>query len=80
MQGIGGEVDRSESVEPILLRVERAAELTGISRAKAYALVASGEWPSVTIGRCRRVPLEGLRSWAQRQAARVSVLNDGRSG
>ena len=70
---------RVERVEPILLRVERAAELTSISQAKAYTLVASGEWPSVTIGRCRRVPLEGLRRWVVRQAARPPEPADGGS-
>ena len=35
----------------LLLRVEEAAHLLAISRTKAYALVATGELPSVTIGR-----------------------------
>jgi excisionase family DNA binding protein len=55
-------------LERLLLRVSEAATLTGIGRSKAYELVASGEWPSVTIGRSVRVPLAGLRTWiAQRE-------------
>ncbi len=52
--------------ERLLLRVDEAAELASISRALAYRLVATGTWPSVTIGRSRRVPLEGLRAWVHR--------------
>ncbi len=62
-------MDRSERLEPLLVRIERAAELTAISRAKAYQLVASGEWPSLRIGRSRRIPLVGLRSWLERRTA-----------
>lgn len=58
---------RAPGLEPLLLRVSEAAALTGLGRSKAYELVASGEWPSVTIGRCVRVPLAGLRAWVERQ-------------
>ncbi len=46
-----------------LLRVEEAAEMLGISRARAYELAASGVIPSVQIGRLRRVPLRQLEEW-----------------
>lgn len=57
-------------VERLLLRIPEAAELAGVGRTTAYALVASGEWPSVAIGRAVRVPLAGLREWV---AVRTSV-------
>lgn len=50
-------------MERILIRVEEAANLATISRARAYELVASGEWPSLTIGRSRRIPLADLQAW-----------------
>jgi excisionase family DNA binding protein len=53
----------------LLLRVEEAAEMCGISRAKAYELVVSGQWPSVQIGRSRRVPLEKLKACLAAQVA-----------
>ncbi len=56
-----------EPLERLLLRVPEAAAMTGIGRSKAYELVASGEWPSVTIGRCVRIPLAGLREWVARR-------------
>lgn len=40
-----------------------------------YALVASGEVPSVTIGRLRRVPAEALKEYvAARTQAPVSTV------
>jgi excisionase family DNA binding protein len=53
--------------ERLLLRVPEAAKMTGLGLTKAYELVATGEWPSVTIGRCVRVPLAGLRLWVERR-------------
>jgi excisionase family DNA binding protein len=47
-------------MERLLLTVEEAAERLSIGRTKAYELMASGELESVTIGRCRRVPVEAL--------------------
>lgn len=48
-------------MEPILLRVSEVAPLLGVSRSKAYELVARGEIPSVRIGGLMRVPLADLR-------------------
>ncbi|MES9606174.1 excisionase family DNA-binding protein [Actinomadura sp. NPDC000929] len=43
-----------------LLTVEEAAKRLRIGRTKMYALIASGEVESVTIGTLRRVPPECL--------------------
>ena len=51
--------------EPWLLRVEEAARLLGLGRSKVYELVRSGEIPSITIGRSRRVPVNELRRWTE---------------
>jgi excisionase family DNA binding protein len=50
-------------VERLLLRVNEAAELLGISRSKAYELVAAEVIPAIRIGSSVRVPLEELRVW-----------------
>ena len=52
-------------MDRILLKVSEAAAMCGIGRSKAYLLVASGEWPTVRIGRSVRVPLEELREWVR---------------
>jgi excisionase family DNA binding protein len=57
-------------VERLLLRVEEAAERTGLSRSKGYELVATGDWPSVKVGRSRRVPLASLMAWINRELER----------
>ena len=40
--------------------------LTGLSRAKAYGMVAAGEMPVVRMGRSVRVSLLALRQWVAR--------------
>jgi len=46
-----------------LLRINEAAEYAAIGRTVAYRLIGRGEWPTVTIGRSRRVPLKDLEAW-----------------
>ncbi|WP_316959738.1 helix-turn-helix domain-containing protein [Streptomyces sp. TRM68367] len=54
----------------VALTVEEAARRLGVGRTTMYALLASGEIPSVTIGRLRRIPAEALSDYV---AARVQV-------
>lgn len=49
-------------LEPLLLRVDEAAEALALSRTKVYELMASGELESVKVGRSRRVPRSALDS------------------
>jgi excisionase family DNA binding protein len=48
------------SGQTILLTVEEAASRLRIGRTSMYRLVSTGVVESVTIGRLRRVPSEGL--------------------
>jgi len=45
------------------LRPIDAAKLLGLGKSKTYMLIASGDLPSVRIGRSVRVPYEALRAW-----------------
>jgi excisionase family DNA binding protein len=68
-------------VEREWYRVEEAAEVLGLSRSLTYRLVAEGVIPSVRINRGRvvRVPVQGLREWAESEAARqFTQQKDGR--
>jgi excisionase family DNA binding protein len=56
-------------MDKLLLRPTEAAEVMGVSRAKAYELIASGVLPSVLVGSSRRVPVDALRAWIDRQLA-----------
>jgi excisionase family DNA binding protein len=47
----------------VALTVEEAARRLGVGRTTMYALVASGEVPSVQIGRLRRVPAQALDTY-----------------
>ena len=48
--------------EPWLLTPEQVAQRLGISRSKVYELLDE-DLPSTQIGRCRRIPAQGLREW-----------------
>jgi excisionase family DNA binding protein len=54
-------------MEKLLVRPSEAAEMLGLGRSKVYAMLASGELPSVRIGKSVRVPTEALRRWVQEQ-------------
>ncbi len=51
----------------LLLRVDEAAAVLGISRSRAYELAAAGALPTIRIGRSRRVPARLLREWVHQQ-------------
>ena len=61
--------------QKLLLKPTEAAELLGISRSRAYELIAAGVLPSVRLGSSVRVPLDALREWIKKQqtnSARVA--------
>lgn len=49
----------------LLLRVEQVGDRLNLSRARVYELIASGDIPSVTIGRSRRVRADVLEAWIE---------------
>jgi excisionase family DNA binding protein len=53
----------------VLLTAEQMAEILQISVSKAYAMMASGEIPTVRIGRCVRVREEDLEAYINEQIA-----------
>lgn len=59
----------------VALTVEEAARRLSVGRTTMYALVASGEIPSVTVGRLRRIPAEALNDYvvARAQLTRSTV-------
>jgi excisionase family DNA binding protein len=60
----------AERPEKLLFRVEEAArDVLGIGRSKAFDLIASGELPSVQIGRSRRITRTALEDYVARLAA-----------
>jgi len=49
----------------LLLKVEEAAEIFGISRTAMYLLMQRGEIKSVKIGRSRRIPRVELEKFVE---------------
>lgn len=53
------------------LTVEEMGDVLRISRPKAYELVHADNGPPVLrIGRCIRIPVDGLNKWIERQCAK----------
>ena len=55
----------AQGLEPILVTAREAASLLGISRSRVFELLTTGELPSLTIGRSRRIPLDLLVAWVR---------------
>ena len=58
--------------EELLLSPEEAFNSIKVKRAKGYQMIASGELPSIKIGRLRRVPISALRQWVTDKMEKVS--------
>jgi excisionase family DNA binding protein len=56
-------------VDRLMLRPSEFAESIGVSRSKAYELIAAGVVPSVKVGGCVRVPVSAARAWIDQQLA-----------
>lgn len=56
-------------MERLLLRPTEAAELLGVGRTTMYALLATGEIPSVRVGKSIRVPAGALERWVSVRTA-----------
>ncbi len=59
----------STSATKLLLSVEEAADLLGVSRTTVYDLLRTRTLGSVRIGRCRRISLDALRAYVERLPA-----------
>jgi excisionase family DNA binding protein len=58
--------------EQLMVTVARAAAMTDVGRSTGYQLVATGEWPSVKVGRSIRVPVAALRAWLEQRMRATS--------
>lgn len=50
-------------MEQMLLRVSEVGQIIGLGKSKTYELIASGEIPSVRLGKSLRVPSDALKRW-----------------
>lgn len=63
----------------LLLRVEKAAGLLGLSRTRVFKLIADGELGSVKVGGSRRVPRDALTAYVRRLQSDAPAGRAGRS-
>ena len=49
----------------LLLRIPEVAETLGIGRSKIYEIIASGELPTVRVGRAVRISVTTLQKWVE---------------
>jgi excisionase family DNA binding protein len=56
-----------QSAQKEWLSIRQLQDLLGIGHTKAYSLVASGEIPSVKIGRIIRINQQDLSDWLNQQ-------------
>jgi excisionase family DNA binding protein len=57
----------TSDMEKLLVKPSEAFKAMSIGRSTGYAMIASGELPSVRIGRAVRVPVDALKQWIERQ-------------
>ncbi|MBA3823712.1 MAG: helix-turn-helix domain-containing protein [Ktedonobacterales bacterium] len=62
------EAQQAESVKKILLTVNEAARLLSLSRPFLYRLMQRGEIASLKFGSSRRIKLEELLAFVERQS------------
>ena len=62
--------------ETLLFKPEQGALVLGIGRSKIFELMATGEIPSVRIGRSRRISRQALEDYVARLC--TSQTGDGR--
>jgi excisionase family DNA binding protein len=60
----------------VLLSVEEAAERLDIGRSTFYALIRNRQIRTIHVGRLRKVPVESLREFVDRQRAQHPDLDD----
>jgi excisionase family DNA binding protein len=57
----------------LLLKVSEVAEILGLGQTKTWAMVSSGEIPSIKVGGSRRVPVDRLKAWVAAKEQEVLV-------
>ena len=49
----------------LLLRIPEVAEMLGIGRTKSYEMIATGELPTICVGRAVRISVSTLQKWVE---------------
>jgi excisionase family DNA binding protein len=49
----------------LLLRIPEVADTLGIGRTKIYEMIATGELPTIRVGRAVRISVSTLQKWVE---------------
>jgi excisionase family DNA binding protein len=60
--------------ETMILRVEDAQRILGVSRWMVYELIRRGELPVLRVGRLIRIPRPALEAWIEAQTKRPNEV------
>jgi len=75
--GRGEPLNERTSGNLMLLRAGEVAKALGLSRSKAYAMMAAEVVPTVRFGRSVRVPAAALEAWINANTRQPAVGSDG---
>lgn len=62
-------MDATSTIRPLSVRVEQAAQITGLSKDYVYELVAKGRIPSFKVGRARLILYSDLEAFLDQARA-----------
>jgi excisionase family DNA binding protein len=60
----------------LLLTIDEAAQMLGLSRSKTYTMASTGALPVVRLGRSVRVPVDALHRWINAQVTGRPPIDD----
>ncbi len=66
-------------MDKLLFTATEAAEMLGLSRSYLYEIMATGELPSITLGRARRIPRQALEELVVKRQREQGVYRPGSS-
>jgi len=61
----------------LLLSPDEACAVLGVRRSMLFKMLEAGEIPSIKIGRLRRIPVDGLRLYVERQVVAQTGVEKG---
>jgi excisionase family DNA binding protein len=75
--GLGHAPTAPPSCNALLLRPVEAARLLGIGRSKVFEMLARNELPVIRLGRCVRIPRQGIEDWVDERLAAEFAAREG---
>ena len=62
----------------LLLSPDETCEVLGVRRSTLFKMLEAGVIPNIKLGRLRRIPIDGLRRYVERQVVEQASVEGGR--